>query len=122
MSEDNPILFGSDGWYDALTGERINTARLGKNIMESKLNAEMVGVGPNKSWEDAHNDAVKVVHAMARQMEAIKAIVQRHLQEVIDDQNTVKRMNANRIGDKSHEAYQPTIDLLSDILREMEQE
>lgn len=120
MNNNNPILFGSDGWYDALTGERINPQRLGK-IVESKLNAAMVGIGANKSWEEAHNQAVQVVYALTRQMEAMKAIVQRHLQEVIDDQNTVKRMNNIRIGDKSHEKYQPEIDLLSSILREIDQ-
>jgi GTPase len=67
------------------------------------------------------NEAVQVVYTLARRIEAMKAIVQRHLQEVVDDQNTVKRMNKNRIGDKSHEKYQPEIDRLTTILHEIEQ-
>src|SRR5690349_6511565 len=69
MSDDNPILFGPDGWYDAITGERIDTARLGRENMEASHKAAMAGVGPNKTWEQAHDDAVKVVYTLARKLE-----------------------------------------------------
>jgi hypothetical protein len=84
------------------------------------LNAAMVGVGPNKSWEQAHNEAVNVVYALTLKMEAMKDVVKRHLKDAQDDQNTVRRMNANRIGDKSYEKYQKRIDLLAGILDEFD--
>lgn len=73
MNNDTPIIYGSDGWYDALTGERINPQRLGKENMDRKRNAAMVGVGPNKSWEQAHDEAVNAVYALALQNQTLQA-------------------------------------------------
>ncbi len=125
MNDDHPIIFGSDGWYDALTGERLTPSQINRLRTDSKHNAAMVGIGPNKTWEQAHDDAVKAVYALTQKLEAVKQnaidIVKRHLKEVTDDQDTVRRMNKIRIGDKSHEKYQREIDRLTSILSEIEQ-
>lgn len=118
MNKDNHIIFGADGWYDALSGERINPTTQPKS--DSELNA-IVGVGASKSWEDAYNEAVRVVYLQARQIEAMKRIIAKHLDELLDEQVTVKRMNERRVErTERHLKYQPEIDRLKTILKEIE--
>lgn len=119
------IVFGPNAWFDPLTGEVIDPQQLGR---ENSTKAAMAGVGATKSWEDAYDDALKVVSAQAERIASLESaqkltleIIRRQLKDVTDDQDLVKRMNKSRINDKSHEKYQPEIDRLTAILHEIEQ-
>lgn len=40
---------------------------------DNELNAAMVGIGPNKTWEQAHDEAMRVILAMALREQALQA-------------------------------------------------